>query len=61
MNNQTANRLLTIKEAAALLGFGRHRVARAVRARQITGVKIGARFVIPETEIQRLLTGGKRV
>jgi excisionase family DNA binding protein len=61
MNNAPSGRLLTIKEAAAQLGFGRHRVARALRARQIAGVKIGARYVIPDTEIQRLLTGGKRI
>lgn len=46
---------LSVKEVAAMLGVGRHRLARALRARQITGVKIGSRFVIRVDEVRRML------
>ena len=46
---------LSVKEVAAMLGIGRHRMARALRAQQITGVKIGSRFVIRVDEARRML------
>lgn len=50
-----AEHFLSVKEVAAMLGIGRHRLGRALRARQITGVKIGSRFVIRVDEVRRML------
>ena len=46
---------LSVKEVAAMLGVGRHRLSRALRAKQINSVKIGSRFMIRVADAKRVL------
>lgn len=48
---------LTVKDAAARLGFGRSTVHEMVRRGDIRAVRAGRRVQIPVTEVDRLLAG----
>ncbi len=55
-----ADELLTVPEAARLLGVKERTVRRWVLLRRITYVKIGAAVRIPESEIARIIEEGTR-
>ena len=52
---QTQYRLLTVKEAAHLLGVSRETVRRWIYRQVIHGVRVGRNHKIPERELQKLV------
>ena len=49
-----------VEEAARILGIGRTAAYEGVRSGDIPSIRIGARWLIPRTELERLLETPKR-
>jgi putative resolvase len=52
---QTQYRLLSVKEAAHLLGVSRETVRRWIYRQVIHAVRVGRNFKVPEAELQKLV------
>jgi excisionase family DNA binding protein len=52
---QTQYRLLTVKEAAHLLGVSRETVRRWIYRQVIHAVRVGRNHKVPEVELQKLV------
>ena len=52
---QTQYRLLSVKEAAHLLGVSRETVRRWIYRQVIHGVRVGRNHKVPERELQKLI------
>jgi excisionase family DNA binding protein len=52
---QTQYRLLTVKEAAHLLGVSRETVRRWIYRQVIHAVRVGRNHKVPEAELQKLV------
>jgi excisionase family DNA binding protein len=48
-------RTLTVEECAKVLGIGRSAAYEAVRSGQIPTIRVGRRFLIPKSALDRLL------
>lgn len=53
-----AERVLTVKEAAQLLGVGERTFRSAAARGEVPAIRIGRRVVIPGLALHRLLEGG---
>lgn len=49
--------VLTVREAAELLGLSRNSAYQAVRTRQLPSIRIGERILIPRKALEALLSG----
>lgn len=49
--------VLTVSEAAKLLGLSRGSAYEAVRMKQVPAIRIGRRILVPRAALQRLLEG----
>lgn len=50
-----APRLLTVAQAAAALGVSEMTVYRALRSRELAGIKIGGTYRVPRAFVERML------
>lgn len=55
MNTETTRRVLTVEEAARILGISRSACYRAVHAGELPSLSLGRRLVIPRVRLLELL------
>ena len=58
--DSTIKQILSVQEAAAILGLGRSAAYEAVRRGDIPTIKIGRRHLVPKLALERLLKEGIR-
>lgn len=56
VSDQMQREGLRVEEAAFMLGCGRTTVFQLIREKRLRVVKLGARTIVPRTEIARLLS-----
>ena len=55
MATQSDRKVLTVEQAAALLGIGRSAAYEAVHRNEIPSLKIGRRLLVPISALERML------
>jgi excisionase family DNA binding protein len=51
MNNKDASKLISVQEAADLLGYSRQHVLRLINSGEVSAQKIGRNFVVDKTSL----------